>query len=180
MAARLGALVPSIETERLRLRLPTLADFPAWAEILCSPRSVHMGGPYDRDEAYMEFASAVGAWLLRGHGAWTIESRASGEALGFVLLGFEPGDQEPELGFFLRTMAEGQGIAEEAARAARRHGWTLGLPSLVSYIDPPNARSVALAERLGARRDPEAEAALAGTVSEGALVYRHPRPEAAV
>ncbi|TNC68794.1 GNAT family N-acetyltransferase [Rubellimicrobium roseum] len=179
LAARLSALVPALETERLRLRAPTLADFPAWAEILCSPRAVHMDGPYGRDDAFTEFAATVGSWLLRGHGPWTIESRATGEVLGFVCLNMEPSDQEPELGYFLRAGAEGQGIAQEATRAARQQAWALGLPSLVSYIDPQNARSVALAERIGARRDTEAEAVLAGTVSEGALVYRHPRPEIA-
>ncbi len=179
LAARLGALVPALETERLRLRAPTLSDFSAWAEILCSPRSVHMDGPYTRDDAFKEFAATVGSWLLRGHGPWTIESRASGEVLGFVCLNMEPGDQEPELGYFLRATAEGHGFAEEAVRAARAQGWTLGLRSLVSYIDPPNARSVSLAERVGAQRDSQAEAALAGTGSEGALVYRHLRPEIA-
>jgi RimJ/RimL family protein N-acetyltransferase len=46
-------------------------------------------------------------------------------------------------------------------------------------VDPENLRSIAVAERLGARRDPEAEAAYAGTPDEGVAVYRHPRPETA-
>ena len=177
LAARRSALVPVLETARLRLRAPSLGDFPAWAGILCSPRAAYMDGPYERDEAFMEFAASVGSWLLRGHGPWTVEDRATGEVLGFVCLNMEPSDQEPELGFFLRQGAEGRGIAEEASRAARAQGWALGLPSLVSYIDPANARSAALAERLGARRDARAEAAFAGTPDEGVAVYRHPRPE---
>ena len=179
LAARLQALVPALETERLRLRVPGLADFPAWAEILCSPRALYMDGPYERDDAFMEFAASVGSWLLRGHGAYAVEARDTGEVLGFVCLNMEPSDREPELGFFLRQGAEGQGIAEEAARAAREQGWALGLPSLVSYIDPANTRSTRLAERVGGRRDPEAEAAYAGTPDEGVAAYRHPRPETA-
>ena len=35
------------------------------------------------------------------------------------MLGFEPGDKEVELGFLFRPMAEGRGLAEEAARLAR-------------------------------------------------------------
>lgn len=177
LAAGLARVVPVLETDRLRLRAPTLADFPAWAEIECSPRAVHMGGPYARDDAFMEFAAATGSWLLRGHGPWAIEERATGEALGFVLLGFEPTDREPELGFFLREGAEGKGYAFEAASAARDWGWANGLPSMVSYVDPENARSAALALRLGATRDAEAEAAYAGTPDEGVAVFRHPRPE---
>lgn len=178
LATRLRGLVPVIETARTRLRAPQLADFAAWAEIECSPRAVHMGGPYERDDAFMEFAAAVGAWLLRGHGAWTVEDRATGEALGFVLLGFEPGDREPELGFFLREGAEGRGLAFEAAAAARDWARAQGLPSLVSYVDPANRRSVRLAERLGGRQDPSAEAAYAGSEDEGIGVWRHwPSPE---
>jgi RimJ/RimL family protein N-acetyltransferase len=52
---------------------------------------------------------------------------------------------------------EGRGLMTEAARAIR--DWAFGprgLPMLVSYIDPANTRSIALAERLGGRRDPHA------------------------
>ncbi len=74
---------------------------------------------------------------------------------------------------------EGNGIATEAARACVAHAYdTLGWDTVVSYIDPDNARSIALAERLGAtldtqatpptRKDPDAT---------DALVYRHPSPE---
>ena len=179
LAGRLQALVPVLDTDRLRLRVPTLADFPAWAEILCSPRAEYMDGPYSRDDAFTEFAATVGSWLLRGHGPWTIESRENGEVLGFVCLNMEPSDQEPELGYFLRASAEGQGIAAEATQAARDRAWALGIPSLVSYIGPLNTRSVALAERLGAQRDTRAEAAFEGTPDADVLVYRHPRPEMA-
>lgn len=179
LAARLASLLPVLEAGRVRLRAPTLADFPAWTEILCSPRALHLDGPFDRDGAFGEFAASVAGWLLRGHGIWTVEPITGGEALGFVLLGFEPGDHEPELGFMFRESAEGRGLAQEAALAARDWGWSHGLPSMVSYIDPDNARSVALAERLGARRDGAAEAAYDGTPDEGILVYRYPRPEAA-
>ena len=179
LADRLAAMVPVIEAGRVRLRAPRLSDLPAWTEILCSSRAVHMGGPYERDDAFMEFAAGVGSWLLRGHGVWTVDARDGGETLGFVLVGFEPSDREPELGFFLREGAEGRGHAFEAAAAARDWSWAQGLPSLVSYVDPENARSARLALRLGARRDAEAEAAYAGTPDEGVAVFRHPRPETA-
>jgi RimJ/RimL family protein N-acetyltransferase len=85
--------------------------------------------------------------------------------VGFVLIGFEPGDLEPELGWLFLPAAEGQGYAAEAATAARHHALSvLGLPSLVSYIDPANDRSARLAARLGARRDGEVD---------GADVWRH-------
>ena len=67
-AAMLGAQLPVIETARLRLRGPRLDDFDAWAEIFTGPAGPHLGGPFDRDAAFTEFAATCGLWLLRGHG----------------------------------------------------------------------------------------------------------------
>lgn len=173
-ANALSAQLPRLETARLVLRAPALTDLEAWHEVLQGPAAPWLGGPFTRDESFAEFATSVGLWLLRGHGLWTVASRKR-ETLGFILLGFEPGDHEPELGFLFRPDAEGQGYAAEAARAARDHAFgALGWQSVVSYIAPDNARSIRLAERLGARRDPVAEAALGG----GTLVYRHKREAA--
>jgi RimJ/RimL family protein N-acetyltransferase len=152
-AATLAARLPVIETTRLRLRAPRLSDFDAWAEIFTGPAGPHLGGPFDRDEAFTEFAATCGLWLIRGHGVWTVEPKAGGEVLGFVLIGFEPGDQEPELGYLFRPSAAGQGFATEAARALRDHAFgPMGMDRLVSYIDPENPASIRVAERLGATR----------------------------
>ena len=179
LAERLSALVPVLETPRTRLRALRLSDMEAWAEILCTDRSRWMDGPMSRDDAFIELAASAGGWLLRGIGFWAVEAREGGEALGFAGINMEPSDREPELGYFLREAAEGRGYATEACQAARDWAWAQGLPSLVSYVDPENRRSVCLAERLGARRDAEAEAAYAGSPDEGVAVYRHPRPEIA-
>lgn len=65
--------------------------------------------------------------------------------------------------------AEGKGYATEAAGAALGCAFgTLGVATLVSYVDAANLRSIAVAERLGAVRD----ATAAGPDPED-LVYRH-------
>jgi RimJ/RimL family protein N-acetyltransferase len=70
--------------------------------------------------------------------------------------------------------SEGKGVAYEAALAARAYAYkTVKLATLVSYISPRNARSIRLAERLGARLDPDA----AYPEDDPCLVYRHPGPE---
>nr|WP_209839865.1 GNAT family N-acetyltransferase [Rubellimicrobium aerolatum] len=179
LARHLSSLVPTLETARTRLRAPRLSDMDAWAEILCTDRARWMDGPMSRNDAFTELAASAGGWMLRGVGFWAVEAREGGEVLGFAGVNLEPSDREPELGFFLRAAAEGRGYATEACAAARDWAWAQGLPSLVSYVDPENLRSVRLAERLGARRDPEAEASYAGTPDDGVAVYRHPRPELA-
>lgn len=172
LSASLHSQLPVVTTERLILRAPTLSDFPACAEIACDERGRFVGGPMSREDAWGEFALMTAGWLLHGHGGFTVEDASTGAIYGFVVLGLEPGDQEVELGFALTAAGEGKGIAYEAALAIR--DWAakvLGLTGLVSYIDPDNTRSIALATRLKAIRDPDAEARLD---DEGTCVFRHP------
>lgn len=172
IAAMFSALVPVILTERFVLRAARLSAFPDYAEIACTERGQHIGGPMSREDAWFSFATICSGWMLHGHGGWTIEDPASFTVLGFVALGLEPGDDEVELGYLLTENAEGKGVATETALAVR--DWAareLELTGLVSYIDPDNTRSVAVATRLKAVRDPKAEAALNDA---GTHVYRHP------
>jgi RimJ/RimL family protein N-acetyltransferase len=170
-AARLQSALPVLDTDRLRLRAPRIEDFATYAAIGESDRGRYLvEDNSDRDALWLDFAQMVACWLLRGHGVWTVETRADATAIGFVLLGFEPGDHEPELGYLFLPEAEGRGYAQEAARAARTYAFdTLGLKTLVSTIDHDNARSIRLAQRLGATRDTAAEAAHGHAIQ----VYRH-------
>lgn len=162
--------IPTLETERLILRAPRAADFEAYARTLMSERAQHVGGPFSRGEAWRDFAADAGSWVLLGFGYWSIASRETGAFVG--LTGFmKPAIYpERELGWVLVEPFEGQGYAFEAARAARAYAFeTLGWETLVSYIAPKNARSIRLAERLGAVRDEQC-----ARPWPDCLVYRHP------
>ncbi|MGR3780394.1 MAG: GNAT family N-acetyltransferase [Albimonas sp.] len=161
---------PVLDTPRLRLRPMRFADWPGYAAFMASPRSVDMGGPFDERAAWGMFCHDLGCWPLFGHGALMIEDRA-GAVLGQVGISAGPLFPEPELGRLVHEAAEGRGVAFEAACALRAWAYgPRGLATLVSYIDPANARSRRLAERLGARLDPAAR-----PQDPGDLVYRHPR-----
>ncbi len=171
LAQRITAQIPVLETARLRLRAPLITDFQVYARIACSRRARFLGGPMTREEAWDDFARTCSVWLWRGHGAWVMMQKADDVPLGVVLLGFEPGDQDPELGIALTQAAEGQGFALEAARAARDYAFrALEFPRLVSYVSPENTRAVALMEKLGAQCEP--------ALLNGNLVYRHTPPSA--
>jgi RimJ/RimL family protein N-acetyltransferase len=162
-------IAPTLTTERLRLRMPVLADFQPRLDFYASDRAVWEGGPFDEPAAWRIFASEVGQWPLMGYGPFSVEAREGGGYLGEVGIYQPRGYPEPELGSFVTEAAEGQGIAAEAARAVMawaraRFGWT----RLVSYIDPGNARSIALALRLGGTRDDS----LPGS-EPGDVVIRH-------
>ena len=167
--------VPVIETARLRMRAPCVADFEIEKGYWASDRSGFTGGPKTPPQAWRVLAVLVGHWSMRGYGWWTLEARDTGRLLGRVGLWFPEGWPEPELGWTLFEGAEGQGYATEAAGAARAHAYeTLGWGTVISLIDADNVRSQAVARRLGAR--PEGEFDHFGEWR--AEIWRHPSPEA--
>ncbi len=174
-AATLRAHVPALEGPRLRLRAPRLGDFDAYARLLAEDTG-HMGGPFAPDAAWADFCNYIAGWMLQGTGLWAIDHR-DGHLVGFITLGLEWDDEEPELGWMLLPEHRGQGYAQEAAGLAARWGCNR-LPGLVSYIAPGNTASQRLAARLGARRDADAEARIATWEPDPVQVWRHaPRPE---
>lgn len=168
---------PALTTERLALRAPEAQDWPVVAGFLTDPRAAHVGGPVARDKAWRAMGHIIGHWVLRGFGMFFFAPRSGGAALGMAGPWFPEGWPEPEIGWSLfAPEAEGRGYAHEAARAARdfafaRLGWT----TAVSYIDPANDRSIALARRLGAVLEPGAPT----PGDDPCLVFRHPAPERA-
>jgi len=159
-----------LETERLILRPPTVADVPAMAAYSDSPRAVYTGGSQGPVRAWLQSASTLGHWHIRGFGLWAVTLRESGEMIGLVGPFYPDGWPETEVGWLLFDGYEGRGYAFEAAQAAitdarERLGWS----TVVHYIAPENARSIALAERLGATHDPNAQCPFPDTPS---LVYR--------
>jgi RimJ/RimL family protein N-acetyltransferase len=165
-------VIPTLQTERLTLRGPRREDFVPYAAFWASSRSVHEGGPRDARAAWEDFAAGFGLWAIEGIGTWSVEERATGAFAGIVGHYHPAHFPEVEIGWAVLDGFEGRGIAQEAARAVL--GWTWAnteLATLVSYIHPENHRSIRLAERLGARRDPEAR-----VYDEGDVVMRIGRP----
>jgi len=143
-------IAPTLHTERLTLRMPVMADFEHRASFAASDRSRWEGGPLDRFAAWHVFASEVGQWPLLGYGPFSITDTSGGAYLGEAGIYHPQSYPEPELGWYVVPGAERQGIAAEAAFAVMR--WarqTFGWDHLVNYIHPMNARSIALAFRLG-------------------------------
>ena len=88
-----------------------------------------------------------------------LELKETGECMGFC--GLHQGDIEPhfpdgtvEIGWRLARRYWGKGYVTEAALEALRFGFEdLGLPEIVSFAVHDNARSTAVMERIGLRRD---------------------------
>lgn len=166
--------IPVVETDRLVLRAPHESDFEAFAAFGASDRAKWVGGPYPRPRSWGGFLAAFGHWALRGHGLWMVEHRDTGKAAGRVGVIFNDGWEEPELSWHIFDGFEGQGVAFEAAQAARSYAAQhQNLDGVISYIDPANTRSIALARRLGAKFE------RVGTLMDHDVhVYRHPKEAA--
>ncbi|MBV7394971.1 GNAT family N-acetyltransferase [Mameliella sediminis] len=163
---------PTLHTPRLTLRPHVLADMEPFWEFYQSDRAAYISGPRDRGHFWYGFTSEVGTWDLCGYGGWAVDLKGGG-FVGQVAIIQPPAYPELEIGWILFDGHEGKGYAAEAVTAALHWAWeNLSIDTLVSYIDPANTRSRALAERLGAVQDPAA-ALPQGDTAEDTLVYRH-------
>ena len=166
---------PTLHTERLTLRAHRREDFPAYRDVFATDHTRFMGGPMNEIQSWAMFCKDVAQWDLLGHGAWAVTKSESDELVGQVGINGHPYFPETELGWLVLPNAARQGIASEAAQAARDWAFsTFKLGSLVSYIHSSNVASIVLAKRLGALLDPDA----APCPYEDHVVYRHLRQEA--
>lgn len=167
-------IIPTIETENLRMRCPRMDDFDAFAAFRASDRTTHVGGPATRTQAFDKLGEIIGHWHLRGYGRWLVADKTTDAPLGVVGC-FYPDDwPEPEIGWSVFEQAEGRGVAYEAAGAALKYAYhTLGWKTAISCTTPDNIRSIALAKRLRATREDDF------TTRDGLhlQVYRHAGPE---
>ncbi len=151
---------PTIETERLVLRPWRPEDLAALAALNADPEVMHWvapNRPLGEDESAAFLVRLVRHWDEHGFGLWAVARRdAPQRCIGFAGLAipsFLPAVlPSVEVGWRLERAAWGAGLATEAARASVAHGFgALGLRSVVSIIDPGNARSLRVAEKHGMR-----------------------------
>lgn len=146
-----------IETERLCLRQWRATDFEPFCRLFGdAERARFMGGHGDQAYCWGRMAGFAGNWALVGHGFYALEEKEGGAFLGLCGVVHRFDLDAPELGWGLVRQAQGKGFAFEAAEAVRRHFYDeLGVPSLVSCIDPENTPSIRVAARLGATYERE-------------------------
>ena len=144
---------PTLTTERLVLRPPTSADFPAWAASMADPEAQrYLGGAQPASIAWRAMATMTGAWMLNGFSMFSVVERDTGRWIGRIGPWRPEGWPGGEVGWGLVREAWGRGYATEAAIACMDFAFgELGWDEAVHTIDPDNAASVMLAQRLGSR-----------------------------
>jgi RimJ/RimL family protein N-acetyltransferase len=147
-----------IETERLLLRAWQPSDEAPFAALNADPEVTrYLRGPMRRDESDELLAQIRAHWQQHGFGLYAVEVKDGGAFAGFVGLAVPSFLPEVlpavEVGWRLAREHWGKGYATEGARASLAHGFgALGLRQIISIIDPRNAASVRVAERLGMAR----------------------------
>jgi RimJ/RimL family protein N-acetyltransferase len=142
-----------LETPRLRLRLPRIADFDAYAELQADEEAArYIGGRLERAPAWRKFLQMPGAWMLQGFAMFAVEEKSSGRWIGQVGPWKPEGWPGTEVGWAFHRAAWGRGYATEAATAAIDWAFAnLGWHEVIHSIHPDNLASQKLAQRLGSR-----------------------------
>jgi len=159
-AVRPSVEVPTLETERLRLRGHRPDDFANCLAMWTDPLVTRFigGKPFTQEEVWTRLLRYVGHWAWLGYGYWAVEDKTSGEFIGE--LGFadfkrdiQPSLEDmPELGWALVSQAHGKGYATEAVRAAISWGDEhFGERRTACIIHPENLASIHVADKCGYR-----------------------------
>lgn len=153
--------IPTLETDRLRLRPHRVEDFDAYARMWADPLVLRfMGGQaLTREQSWSRFLRQMGVWQCLGFGFFALEDRQTGEFAGECGFHDLHRDITPsiegtmEAGWALVGPMQGKGLAEEAMRAAL--GWAAlhgKGDRLTAIVNPDNTASLRVADKLGFRR----------------------------
>lgn len=145
------ALSPSIETDRLRLRLFHPQDLDELASMFSDPqvmRYVADGKPAGRDVAEKALTSVIDHWLRHGFGRWAAEDKETRQFVGFG--GLRSLFGMPEVVYHFSPAYWGKGLATELGRASLRYGFEEhNFEKIVAIAKPENAASIRVMEKLG-------------------------------
>jgi RimJ/RimL family protein N-acetyltransferase len=143
--------IPRLVTARLLLRAFVADDLDPYAAMNADPEmSRYTGGTIDRTATWRLMAMLLGHWDLRGYGMWAMVERATGRFIGRAGLYNQEGWPGLEVAWTVARDRWGNGYATEAGEAALNHAFTeLGADHVISVIHPENARSIAVAKKLG-------------------------------
>ncbi|WP_018997758.1 GNAT family N-acetyltransferase [Hirschia maritima] len=140
-----------IETDRLILRPPIADDLDAWADFMSNEEDARfIGGVMDRAMSWRALMTMIGSWTAHGVGMFSVIEKSSNEWLGRIGPWYPEAWLGTEVGWGLKSSAQGKGYAIEAAIASMDYAVdALGWTKIVHTIDKENTPSFKLAKRLG-------------------------------
>jgi len=143
-------MIPTIETERLRLLPPSADCFDVYQRFYTDEAASKMyGGPISPEQVWARLKADLGSWYLIGFGVWVIQLKSDNSFVGTC--GFWQGKGWPrELTWWVMPEGRGKGIATEASKAALQHAYReFKWESVETYMNDDNSAARALVEKLG-------------------------------
>lgn len=151
----------TIETDRLRLRRYRREDLDDLHAMFSDPDHMRWyPAPFDRETTGAWLERTLASYAIRGYGLLIVEDRVTEEFLGTAgpTLQVVEGVDEVEIGWHTRPGRKGEGIAPEAASAARDWAFAnLDVDHLISLVRPENEASARVAEKIGMHVDREVD-----------------------
>jgi RimJ/RimL family protein N-acetyltransferase len=143
----------AIETPRLVLRVPRLADLDALAEMMADAETARfLGGTMPREMTWRALMVMIGAWHAHGFAMFSTFEKSTGRCIGRLGPWQPEGWPGPEIGWAIARDCWGRGYATEGATAAANWAFaTLGWDRMIHSIAPANVASQRVAARLGSR-----------------------------
>ena len=109
-------------------------------------------GPETREDIQTRYLPGCSRRYSRdGLGQWAVVRKSDGLCVGECGICAQEvdGEREFEISYRMRRDCWGNGLATEAARVCRDHGFNkAGLRRLISIIEPENAASIRVAEKM--------------------------------
>jgi RimJ/RimL family protein N-acetyltransferase len=150
--------VPTLETERLRLRPWRDDDLDAYAALCADPEVMRWlgakGTPLTRDETRDQLDGFRRRWADEDFGLWCAAPKDTDECIGFIGLAVPRFIPEilpcVEIGWRLARPWWDQGLATEGARRTVTFAFeSVGLDRIVSVTRPENRGSWNVMQKLG-------------------------------
>lgn len=150
--------LPTLESDRLRLRHPHEADVPAFLRVFGNAKDLQYWshGPLaDEAAARAYIADIERFWRERSLFQWVVADRETDTMMGTVTLNrWDQDNRHADVGFILGRDHWGQGFAQEAVRRLLSFGFDeMNLHRVEADVDPDNAASLVLLDRLGFQRE---------------------------
>jgi RimJ/RimL family protein N-acetyltransferase len=144
-----------ITTERLIIRPCTEADLEDLHAVWSDPEV--MGAipseAFNLEQSRARLTEKISHQERHGFSKWAVVEKASGTVIGECGVHYLEGGPDIELGYKLARAHWGQGLAAEAAQACLSWALKERPERIVAIVDPGNARSVRILDKIGLVRD---------------------------
>jgi RimJ/RimL family protein N-acetyltransferase len=140
-----------LETPRLILRLPILADLEPWADMMADEESARfIGGVMPREVVWRALMTMIGSWHAMGFAMFSVIEKSTGRWVGRLGPWQPDGWPGTEVGWAIVRDCWGKGYAPEGAAAATDWAFdNLGWIDVIQSIAPDNIASQQVARKLG-------------------------------